>query len=131
MLFISWLCLLFFGGGGLFMAFLVLKERLSGKAYLIITDKEVKMNMTKEWKIAFADVESFSLVQHATSKMITINYKQNIESQKIEEDTAVGRAARKINVEAIGAQEAIPVDGLTMKPEAICELLNERLAKQN
>jgi len=125
---IAWLCLLFFGGGGIFIAYMMLKERITGKAYLTITDKEVRMNMSKEWSIAFADVESFTLVQHATSKMIAVNYKENVETQKIEEDTAVGRAARKTNVEAIGAQEAIPVDGLTMRPEDICKLLNERLA---
>ncbi len=124
---IAWLALLLFGAGGLVVTFLMVKEKLTGRAYLVITDQSVKMNTLKEWEIPFSDVESFTLVQDMSSRMIAIYYKPNVETQKIEEATSVGQAVRKMNVDTFGTQEGIPVDGLTMKPEDICELLNERV----
>jgi len=125
--FIAWICILFFGIGGLFIASLVIKEKITGKPYLLITDKSVVMNSLKDWEIAFSDVEYFKLIGEMNSMMIGIKYKDNIERKKTEEAEKIISLIREMNIELAGCQEAIPASGLTMKPELLCELLNKRL----
>ena len=83
--FIAWtgilFFILFFGGGGLFVLFLILRERISHKAYYIITDE------------------------------------------------SVGRTFRKLNELLAGVQESLPADGLNIKPQELCDLLNMRLTR--
>ena len=68
-LFIAWTGILFFGGGGLFVLFLILRERISHKAYYIITDESVSMDSgMKKWEVRFADVEEFYLINVTSSK---------------------------------------------------------------
>ena len=77
-----WLGLLFFGLGGIFMLWLVLRERITGKPYYVVTDESVIMNSgMKAWEVRFADVERFFL----TGKMIGIIYKKDREIQKMED----------------------------------------------
>ncbi|MCR5549650.1 MAG: hypothetical protein K6F40_01755 [Bacteroidales bacterium] len=126
---IGWIGGLFFGLGGLFVAFLVLKEKITGKPYLVITDKSLRMNTLKDWEIQFSDVQSFALTGMEGSTMIGIHFKPDVESRKMDEASFIGRKAREKNVDNTGFQEAIPVGGLTMSPQAICDLLNERVHK--
>nr|MCR4853763.1 hypothetical protein [Prevotella sp.] len=113
--FIAWMCILFFGGGALTFIFLSLKQKLTGKPFLVITDKSVTMSSTKEWVVNFADVESFTIIDHAQSKLIGIKYKKDVEFQKLDETSAIGRAIRKMNINLADCQEAIPANGLTMQ----------------
>ena len=127
----AWTGILFFGMGGLFVAYLVLKELLTRTPYLVITDEKVIMNGEKPWEASFADVEIFFLTRVSTARMIGVKYKKNIEAQRLDNAGQWGRAARNFSLKLTGAQESIAADGLTVKPQALCDLLNERLEEFN
>ena len=128
--FIVWTGIIFFGGGGLFLLFLILRERISHKAYYIITDESVLMDSgMKKWEVRFADVEEFYLVNVISSKQIGIKYKKEVEFQKMSDASSSGRTIRKLNESIAGVQESLPADGLNIKPQALCDLLNMRLTK--
>jgi len=128
--FIVWTGILFFGGGGLFMLFLILRERIGHKAYYIITDESVSGDSgMKNWEVRFADVEEFYLVNVASSKQIGIKYKKEVEFQKMNGASSAGRTIRKLNERIAGVQESLPADGLNIKPQELCDLLNMRLTK--
>ena len=124
---IVWIAIVFFGLGGLFMAYLVVKEKITHRPFLVITDEAVRINSGKGWEIRFADVDSFFLTRIGSAKMAGITYRKEIEARKMEEAKDVGRAVRRFNTKIAGTSEAIPVNDLTMKPKEILELLNERL----
>ena len=125
----AWIGILFFGLGGLFVAYLVLKEQLALTPYLVITDEKVIMNGEKPWEASFADVEIFFLIRVSTARMIGVKYKKNIEAQRLDNAGQWGRAARNFSLKLTGAQESIAADGLTVNPQVLCDLLNERLEK--
>ena len=140
--FIAWTCILFFGGGGLFVLFLILREIISHKAYYIITDESVSMDSgMKKWEVRFADVEEFYLMLFgnigtgwtfiivSSSKQIGIKYKKEVEFQKMNDASSVGRTFRKLNERLAGIQESLPADGLNIKPQELCDLLNMRLTR--
>ena len=132
--FIAWtgilFFILFFGGGGLFVLFLILRERISHKAYYIITDESVSMDSgMKKWEVRFADVEEFYLINVGSSKQIGIKYKKEVEFQKMSDASSAGRTIRKLNESIAGVQESLPADGLNIKPQELCDLLNMRLIK--
>lgn len=137
-LFIAWAGILFFGGGGLFVLFLILRERISRKAYYIITDQSVLVDSgMKKWEVRFADVEQFYLIDVeqfylinvASSKQIGIKYKKEVEFQKMSDAGSAGRTIWKLNESKAGVQESLPADGLSIKPQEFCDLLNMRLTK--
>lgn len=121
-----WTGLLFFGLGGIFMLWLVLKERITGKPYYLVTDESVTMNSGwKAWEVRFADVERFFLV----GKMIGIRYRKDREIQKMVDASGLGRLVRHFNKRIGGSQEHLYVSHMTMKPKELCDLLNERVKK--
>ncbi len=123
----GWILIILFGFGGLFMAYQVIKERITHQPYLVITDEYVRMNSGKGYEVRYADVDSFFLTKVVSAKMIGITYKKEIEARKMDVAKEVGRAVRRFNTRIAGTQEAIPVTDLTMKPQKIVEVLNERL----
>lgn len=127
----AWIGILFFGLGGLFVVYLVLKEQLALKPYLVITDEKVIMNGEKPWEASFDDVEIFFLTRVSTARMIGVKYKKSIEDQRLDNASQWGRAVRNFNVNLVGAQESIAADGLKIKPQALCDLLNEKLEEFN
>ena len=127
----AWIGILFFGLGGLFVAYLVLKEQLTRIPYLVITDEKVIMNGEKPWEASFADVEIFFLTRVSTAWMIGVKYKKSIEDRRLDNASQLGRAVRHFNVKVAGAQESIAADGLKIKPQVLCDLLNERLEEFN
>ena len=124
---IVWAGIVFFAFGGLYMAYMVIKERIAHQPFLIITDESVRMNSGKGWEIEYADVDAFFMTKVWSAKMIGITYRKEIEAQKMEEAESVGRAVRRFNTKIAGTPEAIPANDLTMKPKEILEILNERL----
>ena len=121
-----WVGLLLFGFGGIFMLWLILRERITGKPYYVVTDESVIMNSgMKAWEVRFADVERFFLV----GKMIGIIYKKDREIQKMEDASWLGRIVRRFNQRIGGSQEHLYASSMTMKPQEICDLLNERVKK--
>ena len=128
--FIAWTGILFFGGGGLFVLFLIMRERISHKAYYIITDESVLMDSgMKKREVRCADVEEFYLINVMSSKQIGIKYKKDVEFQKMNDASNAGRIIRKMNESIAGVQESLPADGLNIKPQELCDLLNMRLTK--
>ena len=128
--FIIWAGILFFGICGLFFVFLMLRERISHRPYYVITDECVIMDSgMKKWEIRFADVEEFYLMNVMSTKQIGIRYKKEIELQKMNDASNVGRRIRKMNERIAGVQESLPADDLTIKPQQLCDLLNMKLTK--
>jgi len=128
----AWLGTLFFGIGGLFMLWLMLKERITQTPYYIITDDSIIMNSgLKTHEVRFADVKRFFLTKvgtaRGTTKLIGIQYKKNVELQIFEDAGKAGGVVRRFNKRVAGSQEALPADGLTIKPKDLCEILNERV----
>ena len=124
---IVWMAVVFFALGGLFMAYMVVKEKIAHQPYLIITDEYVRMNSGKGYEIRYADVDAFFMTKVWSAKMIGIAYKKEVEARKMAEAKEAGRAVRRFNAKIAGTPEAIAANDLTMKPEAIIEILNERL----
>ena len=58
-----------------------------------------------------------------------ISYKEDVELQHWYNAKRLERVVRKFNIQKVGAQEVIPTVGLTIKPQVLCDLLNERLAE--
>ena len=128
--FIIWAAILFFGICGLFFAFLMLRERINHKPYYIIADECVIIDSgMKKWEVPFADVEEFYLINVMSTKQIGIRYKKEIELQKMNDASNVGRRIRKMNERIAGVQESLPADDLTIKPQQLCDLLNMKLTK--
>lgn len=124
---IVWMAIVLFGLGGLFMAYMVIKDKIAHRPFLIITDEYVRMNAGKGYDIRYADVDAFFMTRIWFNKHIGIAYKKEVEARKMEEAKEVGRAVRRFNTKIIGTPESIPAYDLTMKPGEIIELLNERL----
>ncbi len=130
----AWVSILFFGLGGLFMLYIILKERLSRVPYIVVTDTKVAMNIGfRHWEVLFVDVAIFYVFRMSPHRfggtsLIGIKYKKGIEQRKLDNANRAGRAVRRFNNKFYGSQESIPADGLTMSPQRLCDLLNERLA---
>lgn len=123
----AWIGILFFGLGGLLIAYDIIKEQVTWRPYLIITDEKVVINSWRSWEASFADVETCFLTCVANVWMVGIKYKKNIEKQRLNDANLLGRAVRNYNLKVAGTQDAIATNGLTVKPQALCDLLNERL----
>ncbi|MBO7138540.1 MAG: hypothetical protein J6V92_08770 [Bacteroidaceae bacterium] len=124
---VAWLGIAFFGMGGLFMLYATLRERLTGKPFLTITDTCIIYLGVKQTVINFADVKSFEVVKMKDQKFVAIHYKPNVEQQKMDKASSVGRGIRSLNRRLVNAQENISTTGTGMKAEELCDLLNERL----
>ena len=91
-----------------------------------MADDKVIMNSLKSWEIPFSEVEEFFFTD-ITKQLIGIHYKNDVEAQKLESAHSAGNAVRQMNKILVGAQEGIPTYRLSMKPQALFDLLNQRL----
>ena len=124
---IKWLGILFFGGGGLFMVYLILKERITGTPCIVITDNGVSVSSGKSFEVRFEDVNAFFIIDISKTKQIGIRYKKGVREKKRDNAKQFERLIRKANEKIARAQESIPASGLTIKPQTLCDLMNERL----
>ena len=107
-----------------------MRERINHKPYYIIADECVIIDSgMKKWEVPFADVEEFYLINVMSTKQIGIRYKKEIELQKMNDASNVGRRIRKMNERIAGVQESLLADDLTIKPQQLCDLLNMKLTK--
>ena len=127
---VGWIGVVFFGFGGLYMLYGMLKERLTGKPFLTITDEAVIMDGMKHAVICFADVESFNMVKMGKQEFVAVHYKPGVELKKMNEANALDRSIRKLNRQLVYAQENISTTGTGMKAQELCDLLNERLRRK-
>jgi hypothetical protein len=124
---VGWIGVVFFGLGGLYMLYGTLKERLTGKPFLTITDEAVIMEGMKQAVIRFADVESFNVVKMGKQEFVAVHYKPGVELKKMDEANGLDRSIRKLNLQLVNAQENISTTGTDMKAQELCDLLNERM----
>jgi hypothetical protein len=124
---VGWIGVVFFGLGGLYMLYGMLKERLTGKPFLTITDEAVIMEGMKQAVIRFADVESFNVVKMEKQEFVAVHYKPGVELKKMDEANGLDRSIRKLNLQLVNAQENISTTGTDMKAQELCDLLNERM----
>ena len=124
---VGWIGVVFFGLGGLYMLYGTLKERLTGKPFLTITDEAVIMDGMKQAVIRFADVKSFNVVKMGKQEFVAVHYKPGVELKKMDEANGLDRSIRKLNLQLVNAQENISTTGTDMKAQELCDLLNERL----
>ena len=124
---VGWIGVVFFGLGGLYMLYGTLKERLTGKPFLTITDEAVIMDGMKQAVIRFADVKSFKVVKMGKQEFVAVHYKPGVELKKMDEANGLDRSIRKLNLQLVNAQENISTTGTDMKAQELCDLLNERL----
>lgn len=124
---VGWIGVLFFGLGGLYMLYGTLKERLTGKPFLTITDEAVIMEGMKQAVIRFADVKSFNVVKMGKQEFVAVHYKPGVELKKMDEANGLDRSIRKLNRQLVNAQENISTTGTGMKAQELCDLLNERM----
>ena len=71
----------------------MLKERLTGKPFLTITDEAVIMDGMKHAVIHFADVESFNMVKMGKQEFVAVHYKPDAELKKMDEANALDRSS--------------------------------------
>ena len=102
------------------------KEKKQKIPFLEVTDDKVVMNSLKSWEIPFSAVEEFFFTD-ITNQLIGIRYKEDVNAQKLENAHSAGKVVRKMNKMLIGAQEGIPTFRLSMKPQDLINLLNQRL----
>lgn len=126
---VGWIGVVFFGLGGLYMLYGTLKERLTGKPFLTITDEAVIMDGMKHAVIRFADVKSFKVVKMGKQEFVAVHYKPGVELKKMDEANGLDRSIRKLNLQLVNAQENISTTGTDMKAQELCDLLNERMKR--
>ena len=125
---IGWMALIFFGLGSLVFLYLLVRQMITHKPYLVITDKAVVMNSgPKSYEIPFADVDAFLMTGVFGNKMIGIRYTKEAEAKQTAEASSAGRAVRKFNKFVSGVPGALPASDLSIRPRVLLELLNERL----
>ena len=126
-----WVGVVFFGLGGLVLLYNTFKRILKNEPYLTITADRIIYQGLRPFVVNFADVESFTMVKVENQKLIAIHYKPNVESQKMDETSFVGRIIRFFNKQVIDAQDTLSAVGTNMKAQELCDLLNERLEVHN
>ena len=127
---VAWIGIAFFGLASLSILYSLFMERLMNKPFLTITDTSIISQGIKQTIINFADVKSFQVVKMGDQKFVAIHYKTDVEQQKMNEASSIGRIIRFLNRRLVNAQENISTTGTSIKAEELCDLLNERLKRK-
>ena len=100
---------------------------IKSKTKLVITDVQLRVNAPEPWVVQLSGVESFYVDKFKGRSFIGIRYKEGAwEAHK--ENITVDRT-RRSKAAMQGYPYEVYVSGLTMKPQEICDLLNERIKK--
>lgn len=100
---IAWFLVFFFCFAALTSLYPLLKESITKRPYLTITDERIQVDGRKGPEVRYADVVSFTLKRILVDGMIVINYR---------------------NEKAIPG--GILVSDLTVRPHQLLEILNEQ-----
>ena len=127
-----WIGLIGTGVMGLFFPAVALWERLSRRpAVVVMTDRVVCHAFWKKHEYRFDEVKGFELHEMnmgtAKQRFVNVHFLKQEEERRMKDASKTGRAVRRFNIGLVGAQESIGAEALTMKPQALCDLLNERL----
>ena len=108
----------------LYTAYPMIRERLTGQPYCIITDHSLIINEKNGIEIRFADVEKFH-ISKLNNKQILIRYKDNKSEPK--KDGILGRLSNRFSDYIADTNEGINASGLTYDPQELCNLLNGKV----
>ena len=81
--------------------------------------------------ILLADVKRFRLITINSVKFIAVDYTTASLTHKLAKTSGLKQRMMAFNVEASGAVESFLADGLAMKGQELCNLLNSRLKDNN
>ena len=126
----GWGSVIFFGGGGILISFGTLYNRIRHIPLLIIHEDRVCMYVQLKGTyqtILYSDVKRFRMKKYKSTKLILIDYKAETMRQKLEEASWIKNSLMTLNLKVADSIESIPCDNLTMKADALYELLNKRL----
>ena len=123
----GWVGILFFGCCGILYLYSLLKERLFDQAHLTINDEELTYRRFRTIHVHFADVASFEVRKLDNIEFIAINYKPDVERQKMQDASIFGYLFRSMNKRLINALDSISVTDISITADELCHLLNERL----
>ena len=123
-----WLALVGCGAMGLFFPVVALWERLSHRpAITVMADRVVCCSLWKKHECLFDEVKSFRLCEMGSQRFVNVNLRKEGEEHRMKDASKFGRTVRRLNMGLAGAEENIAAEGLTMKPQELCDLLNSRL----
>ncbi len=106
---------------------IIVPAHIKNKTKLVVTDVQLRVNAPESWVVQLSGVESFYVGKFKGHKFIGICYKEGTwEGHK--ENVAEGRKQR-FKAAMQGYPYEVFVSGLTMKPQEICDLLNQRINK--
>ena len=108
----------------LYAAYPILRERLTGQPYCIITNRSLIMNENSGIEIRFADVSEFYLSKLDNSRIL-IRYKGD--EKKPQKDGIMGRLTNRFGDYLTDENEGINTSGLSYNAQELCNLLNERV----
>jgi hypothetical protein len=129
---VIWFCLIATGVMGLFFPLVALWERLAQRpAVTVLKDRIICHALWKTHIYRFADVEGFRYYKmdlgRTSQEFVTIHFYKQVSERKLQDASKFARAIRQFNTRLSGSQESIGASALTMKPQALCDLLNQRL----
>ena len=135
---VIWLCIILMAAMVLFFPVIALWERLAQRpAVTVLKDRIICHALWKTHEYPFADVERFRYYKmdlgRTSQEFVAIHFYKQVSERKLKEASKMVCAIRQFNTRLSGSQESIGASALTMKPQALCDLLNERLDnyKQN
>lgn len=106
---------------------IIVPAYIKNKTKLVVTDVQLRVNAPEPWIVQLSGVESFYVGKFKGHKFIGIRYKEDTwEGHK--ENLAEDRKQR-FKAAMQGYPYEVFVSGLTMKPQEICDLLNQRINK--
>ena len=129
---VIWFCLIATGVMGLFFPLVALWERLARRpAVTVLPDRIICHALWKTHIYRFDEVERFRYYKmdlgRTSQEFVTIHFYKQVSERKLQDASKWARAIRRFNTRLSGSQESIGASALTMKPQALCDLLNQRL----
>lgn len=129
---IIWFCLISTGIMGLFFPLVALWERLARcPAVTVLQDRIICHALWKTHEYRFDEVERFGYYKmnlgRTSQEFVTIHFCKQVSERKLQEASKMARTIRRFNTRLSGSQESIGASALTMRPQALCDLLNQKL----
>ena len=100
---------------------------IKSKTKLVITDVQLRVNAPEPWVVQLSGVESFYVDKFKGRSFIGIRYKEG--AWEAHKENLTEDRKRRSRAAMQGYPYEVYVGGLTMKPQEICDLLNERIKK--
>ena len=106
---------------------IIVPAYIKSKTKLVITDVQLRVNAPEPWVVQLSGVESFYVDKFKGRSFIGIRYKEG--AWEAHKENLTEDRKRRSRAAMQGYPYEVYVGGLTMKPQKICDLLNERIKK--